>query len=936
MSTTKHTFLSWYRKGMATLITDTASSTASHYETRVALQVNGAPVQVPIHLYGPGDVARIAPEQILRRTPAPHSRDCASDMFPSVEFRDADLPWRYTPTGVDSNNRLRPWLALIAVRKRPGFLAAPAGKTTLPVVTVPVQELPDLAEAALWAHVQVEVETAGVTPGNLSAYLNAHPERAIARLVFPRRLAPNTEYLVCLVPTFEAGRLAGLGETWDEATVKLRPAWDVRAQSAEPIKLPVYDLWTFTTGVATAGQFEALARALTPYTFPDDAAAGQPFTVDPILTGAGAPQITMTFQGALRPVSRSATYPATPPAVHTALTAWLNRAAAVEEVGGDPQVTPPLYGAAQASARQVGVPGSPTWLSELNLDPRHRIAAAAGADIVQQQQDAFVRDIWQQVGQLKEANTLLRGAELARRVSQRVQRKHFQQLPPDLLLQVSGPVQTRIPHGTGSLYKTIAASDIPAAGFESAFRRISRARGPYGRQPGRQVQPEAALLFQQGFERVPLTNWVAFDDGTTGAPSRWEEGIAGITQSSMINSPPYNRESLEMRGTFYLAGDPNWQDIRYRLSITPQDNQAVGVVFRYRDAKNYYRFSMDSARKYRRLVKCSNGKFSLLWEDGESFAVNSTKRFEVWAEGDMIRVTEGWFATTEILSVRDSTHKQGRVGLYTWMCKATFDPILFVQQGLNRSDYPGRIVDQGDRGGPSQWTTHEGDLRQNSNIHQLPDDRDSLAKLGTYIVMGTEKWKVPARDYAVDARLWFEGSDDAIGLMFRYRGPKDYYRFSMDQARSYQRLVQCVNGTFTLLWQQDIGYDPNLKYRLRIIADGSRLRGYLDTRKIFDVRNGSHREGGIACYCWGGAGAHFSDVRVQEIRHAGTIARLNAAQLGDDLVPTTPLALDDLKTTFLHEMDAQRTVSARILERVQVPTAPRRRTRLPPSVSRHN
>ena len=108
MSTTKHTFLSWYRKGMATLIADTASSTASHYETRVALQVNGAPVQVPIHLYGPGDVARIAPEQILRRTPSPHSRDCASDMFPSVEFRDADLPWRYTPTGVDSHNRFTP------------------------------------------------------------------------------------------------------------------------------------------------------------------------------------------------------------------------------------------------------------------------------------------------------------------------------------------------------------------------------------------------------------------------------------------------------------------------------------------------------------------------------------------------------------------------------------------------------------------------------------------------------------------------------------------------------------------------------------------------------------------------------------------------------------------------------------------------------------
>ena len=49
------------------------------------------------------------------------------------------------------------------------------------------------------------------------------PQRDAARLLCPRRLDPSTRYLACLVPAFNAGRLAGLGQPPAELDEDLQP-----------------------------------------------------------------------------------------------------------------------------------------------------------------------------------------------------------------------------------------------------------------------------------------------------------------------------------------------------------------------------------------------------------------------------------------------------------------------------------------------------------------------------------------------------------------------------------------------------------------------------------------------------------------------------------------------------------------------------------------
>src|SRR5262249_60342895 len=86
----------------------------------------------------------------------------------------------------------------------------------------------------------------------------------LSRLVCPRLLAGDTDYIACVVPTFEVGRRTALGipvTDADVGSIALAPSW---ALAGPPLKvvLPVYFHWEFRTG--PEGDFESLARALTP------------------------------------------------------------------------------------------------------------------------------------------------------------------------------------------------------------------------------------------------------------------------------------------------------------------------------------------------------------------------------------------------------------------------------------------------------------------------------------------------------------------------------------------------------------------------------------------------------------------------------------------------------------------------------------------------
>lgn len=931
MSSIEYKFLPWLRTDAATLISTPESlgqNASANYQTQVELKVNQKVITVPVNIYGPGDVLGIENRQILRCEPLAGTVEFEPNYFPLIELREADFPWRFTPTMASSDVPLRPWLTLITLEKQSNPLKQD-GNAPLPVVTASLGELPDLAESGLWVHVQLRGPFNGLSNSAeaLKQYIRQYPQRAIARIVCCRRLRAQTEYLVCLVPTFEVGRLAGLGQIFNPDTIKLQPAWEFAPQSSEAIDLPVYYSWSFRTGTSTdtSQQFETLARAIKPYPI---SSAAQPFRVDPVLS-RNSDETILHLEGALRPVTAQPSSQDPAPEIQTALKDWINEGARVEEEGGAPQVTPMSYGRWQAGQRKLGTPQTPKWLDELNLDPRHRIAAAAGADLVQKYQDELVSEAWEQAGQLREVNNLLRGAQVAQSAGESLQKRHLESLPPDLLLQVAGPAQQRIRYDDNTLYRTFQNSSLPEEGFEGTFRRVSRTRGPHLRRWGIQQSTET-ILFEQGLEWVSnLTDewqWKVVDQGTVGSPSNWSiVGTNQIHQTSRIYSFPTDAASLAKKGTMYLLEHPDFNtyhlaDYDFNLTIEAPFNVtnrgSVGVVFRYQDANNYYRFSTDYLRKYRRLVKCVNGQFTLLWEDSSTATVYDVN---IKIEGDSIQLYISQHRNDiTTVTINDSTHSRGTVGLYTWandLAKFTLNRFRFVQ-GITSADFPNQVHDQGNISAPSKWlidVVSYGAILQRSNIYREPQDRNELAKLGTYITLlregdpGAQFW----RDYVIKVTFFAE-DDDVIGVMFRYQDPNNFYRFSMDAQREYQRLVKCENGKFTLLWQRDEGYIVGEEYkksRVKIIADGSRLWGEMNGRKLFDVRDTSHLTGQAALYTWGNDKAEFSQLQISTLRIEGAMKQVNESLPGK-------LDFDPLKSKALEGINPHFTVKNRVFERI--------------------
>ena len=167
-----------------------------------------------------------------RSSTSPHLT-CRGSLTPAAPNDDADDP--------DSPGLLRPWIVLVCVEESaaeliPGADGRPAR------LFVDANQLPDLAESFAWAHVQSAVPRKDVV-----ASLNDNPGAVLARLVCPRRLAPNTRYRVAIVAAFAAE---------DDTVV---PAWP-RAEGDE--ELIVYDTWTMSTG--EAGSFEELCDRLGP------------------------------------------------------------------------------------------------------------------------------------------------------------------------------------------------------------------------------------------------------------------------------------------------------------------------------------------------------------------------------------------------------------------------------------------------------------------------------------------------------------------------------------------------------------------------------------------------------------------------------------------------------------------------------------------------
>ena len=448
-------FFSWVRGGVAQAIgpkdtlDDSMAPTASlavELDLQDAASGGTQHPSISASVLGPGDALGFDANVIVRTVPPAGTVGFEANHFAAIEFSHPELPWLMTPAA-PNGEQLRPWICLAVVPQTDGvsLTTGTDGKHTL---TAPATALPDLSQSWAWAHVQaVAADGASIQIGDL---MSSSPQSVLSRLVCPTQLAPLTRYWACVVPTFDIGAQAGLGK--DVSTVQtLAPAWTA---TNDPVTLPVYFFWEFST--TDAGDFGTLVKLLKPR--PLAATVGLR-TLDVSDAGFGLPaSATIQMPGVLKPPGTSV--PAwTDSAFQSALTPVLD----TQSTSDGPVLAPPIYGRWLAATPTLSAARTPPWLYDLNLDPRYRAFAGAGARVVEEQQEDFLATAWAQLGDVKQANHLLRIAQLTRGALGALAVRRLAQMGPDERLAVTSPLHAHVPivetFGTTPQKRTVTLED---------------------------------------------------------------------------------------------------------------------------------------------------------------------------------------------------------------------------------------------------------------------------------------------------------------------------------------------------------------------------------------------------------------------------------------------------------------------------------------------
>ena len=158
---------------------------------------------------------------------------------------------------------------------------------------------------------------------------------------------------------------------------------------------------------------------------------------------------------------------------------------------------------------------------------------------------------------------------------------------------------------------------------------------------------------------------------------------------------------------------------------------------------------------------------------------------------------------------------------------------------------------------PANWHLDAGVLSQDVDIAGGDSAPASPDKPGTVYVAAD----VAAADVAVETLAW--ATSGVYGLILRWRGTGDYYRFSIGPQRL--RLVRVEGGAVHELWSSPGSYEPGIATLLAVQAEGPRIRCQVGERIVCDIEDAAPGVpgGSVGLYTWDSDSAAFDELRAR-------------------------------------------------------------------------
>jgi len=216
---------------------------------------------------------------------------------------------------------------------------------------------------------------------------------------------------------------------------------------------------------------------------------------------------------------------------------------------------------------------------------------------------------------------------------------------------------------------------IPVPGMTGGDDILLTLTDPFGQTASQWVHVEVLPLriwigetaFFDDFDDGSMAGWNVVDDGWISAPSNWQVASGELRQSSNI----YGSAGQAWPGTYAWSGDTGWTDYDYRARLRSTDDDGIGLMARYQDWNNYYRFAWSASSdldltnggtQYRVLDVNVGGTWTVLASDAVPYVTGQWYDVSMEVRGDSITVA---IDGVEVFSAIDPSHPDGAVALYS-------------------------------------------------------------------------------------------------------------------------------------------------------------------------------------------------------------------------------------------------------------------------------
>jgi hypothetical protein len=512
-----------------------------------------------------------------------------------------------------------------------------------------------------------DTEKGNQAANKLFDLIKSNPNCASSRIICPRKLKPNTAYHAFLLPAFEQGRLAGLGK--DNATIAAvdiqQASWDNYdgRPTNDTNRWPFYHTWYFRTGEQL--DFEYLVRLIEPRdlsviapeigrrpmdlqnsgylldyrdenskgVLPLEGALQLPFADrEDFLDTSGADQEEKKqFLQQLKEIinlNEDWKEEETPASYADYKNQLFNHPD--DSAVDDPIVVPPLYGNwyfAQKVKQSDGTiiersfgknkvefdveSATPkeNWFNQINLDPRYRVAAGMGTQVIQKDQENLMDKAWDQIGEVVEAIKRVRLGQFSLEVSDRLYEKYFKSVDQIKRLGLTSKLHQRLNFvANQSISSAVESSIIPSPIVKQSITKFSRPNGPILKRtnfsfaaPNQDSEPDESTptnlsanlvslnastnLFS--FPNLNSSSGVVFDQGNT-VDILGESGsfTGNIFTSAVFNGNLWENFDPSIWGDFGGGGNPTVPPFLF-FSIDLESENELEEIKDYFEASNW-------------------------------------------------------------------------------------------------------------------------------------------------------------------------------------------------------------------------------------------------------------------------------------------------------------------------------------------------------------